>query len=69
MAQCSMYAAEFVDKGNGEDLASGGGNEYDSSGHLLSKIILLAIKVLSKERFLHGKPRCGIIHIDSIERR
>ncbi len=38
---------------NGEDLACGG-DEDDLSGCLVSKIIWLVMKGLSKERFLHG---------------
>ncbi len=61
IAQCTMYAADLIDERNGEDFACDGGDEDNSSVCLLSKIILLASKVLSKEQLLHGKPRCGIV--------
>ncbi len=44
-----MYAVEFVDKGNGEDLACSGGDEEHWFSHLFSKTYWLAIKVSSKE--------------------
>ncbi len=37
IAQCTMYAADFIDERNGED----GGDEEHSSGRLFDKIIRL----------------------------
>ncbi len=55
------FAVNFIDDWNGEDLACSGGDEEHLSGRLFSKIIWPAIKVSSKEQFIHEKPRCRIV--------